>query len=199
MSGTKKRKRRNRTDEILNEATRLLSIYGFQGMTLAKVAESVGLTEPGLLHYFPSKVHLLQGVLEHRQKAIQQQYAEMIESDRRDVAELFANTEAYWTQDRENPELLQLFAVLAAESIRHDHPSHNFFVEQYRRGREIYRQQILSFTEQTLRPDVDPEQVATLIMAMMDGLRVQWLLDPERVDLSATFGLFSKIMVAYLK
>ena len=39
---------------------------------------------------------------------------------------------------------------------------------------------------------------ATLIMAVMDGLQIQWLLDPEKVDMTKTFQLFSKIVVDYL-
>ena len=62
----KKRERRDRKEEILKEATKRFSTYGFRGTSLASIADAVGLTEPGLLHYFPSKVKLLQGVLAHR-------------------------------------------------------------------------------------------------------------------------------------
>jgi hypothetical protein len=34
---------------------------------------------------------------------------------------------------------------------------------------------------------------------MMDGLQIQWLLDPENVDLQASFDLFSKMVISYLK
>jgi hypothetical protein len=36
-------------------------------------------------------------------------------------------------------------------------------------------------------------------MAMMDGLQIQWLLDPENVDLQASFDLFAKMVTSYLK
>lgn len=41
-----------------------------------------------------------------------------------------------------------------------------------------------------LRKDIHPEMLATLILAMMDGLQIQWLLNPEAVHLSEDFNHF---------
>ena len=194
-----KRVRRNRREEIIKAATSLLAEYGFQGMTLAMVAEKVGLTEPGVLHYFPNKVALLEGVLEYRDEIDVQKYAEVINSEKVNVAELFSLLKNVVHENEKIPELLQMFTMLVAESLRNDHPSHDFFVDRYRRGHEIYRKEFNELLKTPIRSDVDPEELATLIMAMMDGLQIQWLLDPERVNLQASFDLFAKIMVHYLE
>jgi len=195
----KKRVRRDRTEEILIEATKLFSEYGFKGTTLSMVAEAVGLTEAGVLHYFPSKVHLLQGVLQYRDQKYIEKYAVLIESEKKDIAELFETLNGVFAEDEELLELIQLFIVLVGESIRSKHPSHDFFVERYQRGREIYVQQLSTFSQTKIPSDVDLNELATLIMAVVDGLQIQWLLDPEKVDLNATFKLFSKIVVGYFK
>jgi len=172
---TKKRVRRDRTEEILEAATKLLAKYGFQGSTLARVAEDVGLTEPGVLHYFPSKVDLLQGVLEYHERKEVETYSALIAEP-----------------------LIQLFTVLVSESIRSDHPSHDYFVDRYRQGREMYIFEFLKLHDANIRPDVDINELVILIMAVMDGLQIQWLLDPEKVDMGQTFKLFSKIVIDYL-
>lgn len=192
----KKRVRKNRTEEILTEATKLFGQYGFQGTTLAMVAEAVGLTEPGVLHYFPSKVHLLQGVLEYRDEKDFEKYAVLIDQKKENITELFKILEDFWGGDEKIPALIQLFIVLVGESISREHPSHNFFVERYRREREIFIQQ---FQKVNIRPNVNLDELASLITAVMDGLHIQWLLDPETVNLAATFKLFSKILVGYLE
>lgn len=193
-----RRVRRNRTEEILETATQMFAEYGFQGATLTKVAESVGLTEAGVLHYFPSKVHLLQGVLEyHEQKEIEK-FSNNIESEKKNVAELFELLEEVIADGEKTPGLIQLFTVLVSESIRNDHPSHDYFVDRYRRGREMYVDQFFKLSKIKIRSDVDPNELAMLIMAVMDGLQIQWLLDPRKVDMVATFKLFSKIVVEYL-
>jgi AcrR family transcriptional regulator len=196
---TKKRVRRDRTNEILEAATKLLAKYGFQGATLARVAEEVGLTEPGVLHYFPSKVHLLQGVLEYHEQKELENYGEMLTQERKNPAELFGLIEGLVEENEKVPALIQLFTVLVSESIRSDHPSHDYFVERYRQAREMYIAEFLKLSEFDLRPDADLNELVVLIMAVMDGLQIQWLLDPEKVDMPATFKFFSKMLVAYLE
>lgn len=195
---TVKRVRRDRTEEILAAATKLLSQYGFQGMTLALVAEEVGLTEPGVLHYFPSKVHLLQDVLEYHEQKDIEKYSEVIDTAQKNPAELFKLLENLVAENEKIPGLIQLFTVLVSESIRSDHPTHGYFVERYRRGREMYVAQFFKSLQTKIRPDVDLNELAVLIMAVMDGLQIQWLLDRKKVDMAKTFKLFSKIVVDYL-
>ncbi|MCA9976777.1 MAG: TetR/AcrR family transcriptional regulator [Chloroflexota bacterium] len=195
----KKRVRRDRKEDILREAIKLFGEHGSQGATLAMIAEAVDLTEPGVLHYFPRKVHLLQGVLEYRDQKDVEKYALLMASEKKDVAEFFEILTGVYAEDEKSPELIQLFIVLVGESIHSEHPSHDFFVERYRRVREVYVQQLSALSEAKIRPDVDLNELATLIMAVIDGLQIQWLLDPEKVNLSATFNLFSKIIVGYLQ
>ena len=198
-SVTPKRVRRDRTEEILEAATKLLAEYGFQGTTLALVAESVGLTEPGVLHYFPSKVHLLQAVLEYHEKKDLEMYMEPVEAGQKSPKEFFQFLETLVAENEKIPGLIQLFTVLVSESIRSDHPSHDYFVDRYRRGREMYATKFFKALKTPYPPDADINQLATLIMAVMDGLQIQWLLDPASVNMSETFTLFSNIIVEYLE
>jgi len=192
----RKRVRRNRSTEILEATTTLFAEKGFQGTSLAMVAEAVGLTEPGVLHYFPSKVHLLQGVLEYRDAKYFEQYKELIDREIEDVSEIFGQLQGFWTEQAKEPALIQLFLVLVGESISEGHPSHDFFVDRYRRGREIYVQQ---FLKSQISADVNFEELTNVIMAVTDGLYIQWLLDPDAVDLAATFKMFSRIVLTYLE
>jgi AcrR family transcriptional regulator len=196
---TPKRVRRDRTEEILEAATKLLAEYGFQGTTLALVAEAVGLTEPGVLHYFPSKVHLLQAVLDYHEKKDLETYVKSGQVEQKSATEVFQLLETLVAENEKIPGLIQLFTVLVSESIRSDHPSHNYFVERYRCGREMYVAQLLKTLQTPLSPDIDLNELAVLIMAVMDGLQIQWLLDPQKVDMAKTFKLFSKMIADYLE
>lgn len=194
-----KRVRRDRTEEILETATQLFGEHGFQGATLSLIAESVGLTEAGVLHYFPSKVHLLQGVLAYHEQKDIDRYLGMIETKKNNVSEIFRLLEDLNAQNEKIPGLIQLFTVLVGESVRSEHPSHEYFVDRYRRGRKMYVNQFFKLIKTEIRPDVDLDELASLIMAVMDGLQIQWLLDPKKVNMAATFELFSKIVVEYLE
>jgi hypothetical protein len=49
------------------------------------------------------------------------------------------------------------------------------------------------------RADIDPDQVARQIIAVMDGLQTQWLLDPDRIDLSADFEAYATALIRHLR
>jgi AcrR family transcriptional regulator len=51
-------------DRILAAATEMLADRGYDGTSLQKIADQVGLKKPSLLHHFPSKDALRQAVLE---------------------------------------------------------------------------------------------------------------------------------------
>jgi len=194
-----KRVRRNRKEEILEQAAVLIAEHGFQGTTLSQLSEALGLTEPGILHYFPSKIHLLQGVLEYHEQKDADKYLGLLQTEKKNVPELFDLLDDLVAKNEKIPGLIQLFTVLVGESVRSNHPSHDYFVDRYQRVREGYVNQFFALIKTQIRPDVNLEELATLIMAIMDGLQIQWLLDPKKVDMVAAFKLFSKIVVDYLE
>lgn len=192
-----KKVRRDRREEILNEATKLFGEGGFRGTSLASVAKAVDLTEPGLLHYFPSKVHLLQGVLEYRDKQDEKKYRDLLESDQGSIFESLGSLVA---ENERIPVLIRLFTVLVGESIRPDHPSHDYFLNRYTEIRNIFSNQISEkFDTAQLDSSADVDKLAALYIAVMDGLQIQWLLDPESMSMSDSFNLFNKIIFDYLE
>lgn len=192
-----KKSRRDRREEILKEATKLFGEGGFRGTSIASIAKAVGLTEPGLLHYFPSKVHLLQGVLEYRDKQDEKKYRALLESDH---GSFFESLESLVAENEKKPVLVRLFTVLVGESIRADHPSHDYFLSRYTEIRNIFSNQIAKIFDGTqLESNADVDKLAALYIAVMDGLQIQWLLDPESTNMSESFNLFNKIIYDYLE
>nr|WP_281360597.1 TetR family transcriptional regulator C-terminal domain-containing protein [Psychromicrobium silvestre] len=77
------------------------------------------------------------------------------------------------------PSLVQLYSRLSAEAAAPDHPAHQFFKERYRSTRaEAVGAIQESIQAGELRPDTDPEAIAELFTAVMDGLQLQWLYQP---------------------
>jgi len=191
-----KRVRRDRREEILQAASELFSIHGFRGTSLSSIAEAVDLTEPGLLHYFPSKVRLLQEVLAYRDEQDEEKYSNLVKPGNTSIQGFFRLMDDLVVQNEGIPDLVRLFTILVSESIRSDHPSHVFFVDRYNRVRETFVDLFSAFDEPEV--DIDFDELATLVIAVMDGLQIQWLLDPENVSMSQTFILFTEIIVGYL-
>jgi AcrR family transcriptional regulator len=199
VNPSKKRERRDRTEEILQTATRLFSEKGYRGTSLASIAKEVGLTEPGLLHYFPTKVKLLQGVLDYREQEDEKKYLKLVKPEEPDFTAMLDVLQQLVADNQQKPAIIRLFTVLVAESIRPDHPSHDHFVERYNLGRQVYTQIVRKLQhEGQIRADADPGQIGVLFMAIMDGLQIQWLLDQDSVDMNESFKLFVEIISNYL-
>jgi AcrR family transcriptional regulator len=171
---------RSQRERVLRAAMEIFSTQGYRGASLDAVAESVGMTRQGLLHYFPSKVDLLLGVLDLRQRDNAALVQEKIKGSHGLADTLLALTR----HNQAEPELIRLFTVLAAESVDVDHPGHDRFVERYRRVRVNLAE--LVATEQSegrMDETIAPSSLAILLMAVMDGLQLQHVLDPGSVDM----------------
>jgi len=179
-------------EKIILAATKFFAQNGFRATKLSEIAQAVEMSEPGLLHHFPSKNHLLIGVLEERDRLDQQRYVGVADGEDLPVVtslrELVTHNEAV-------PGLVQLFTVLVAESITADHPGHDFFRKRYQNLREIGIELISKSQEKgEIRNDISAEDLIVMIFAMMDGLQIQWLLEPEKISMTKEFNLFLQFL-----
>lgn len=175
---------------ILRAATQLFARNGYRDASLASVADAVGLTPPGLLHHFPSKPDLLEVLLREREQRDKAVVADALARYPGDVVRLLEALVAHNEAERDDT---WLHTVLSAEATSPDHPAHDFFAARYTRVRTALGRTI---TEQSAASPLDKDEVAalaTLCMAVMDGLQVQWLLDPK-TDMNANFKVFGKLL-----
>jgi AcrR family transcriptional regulator len=177
---------------IIQEANRLFAESGYYGTHMNDIAKASNLTLPGLLHHFANKEELLISVLENRDRTDQQYYESLFKNS--SGMNPFDALSALVEKNQANPELVQMFTLLSAESITPGHPGHEFFVNRYRFFRQVYLSMLKEAQAQgKINPNIDAEQIGTLVMAILDGLQLQWLLDPEEVDMASVFKIFTRI------
>src|SRR5699024_609853 len=88
--------------------------------------------------------------------------------------------------NQEHRELTALFCVLSSEATDPKHPAHDFFVERYRTQRAAGVAYYQSLVDAGDVSGKTPAGIfAMQLMAMSDGLQLQWLLDPDHVDMRA--------------
>lgn len=179
-------------EKIIQSAIESFAQNGFRGAKMADIAKAANLSGPGLLHHFPSKTHLLMEVLKERDRLDSERMRAALQKSGKHF--LDAGIELV-EHNQTVPGLVQLFNLLVAESISPDHPAHEFFIERYQRGREHWVQAITQAQQAgEVRSDISPATLAALIFAMMDGLQVQWLLDPENIDMARLFRVLVNIL-----
>jgi AcrR family transcriptional regulator len=195
-SQTSRRTQAERThtsrEKIIQSATEAFAQKGFRGATVADIAKAANLTVPGLLHHFPSKIHILMEVLKERDRVDSERMRATLQKN--DHRFLDAGIELV-EHNQTVPGLVQLFNLLVAESIAPDHPAHEYFIERYQRGR-AYWIEVITQAQQAgeVRSDISPETLAVLIFAMMDGLQVQWLLESEKINMSESFRVMMDML-----
>jgi len=179
---------------ILAASVPLFAERGYRGTSLAMIAETVGMTQPGLLHHFRSKQELLMALLDQRYHADGRVLTERAETGLGFFDVLLSIVE----HNRTTPDLTKMFAVLAAEALAVDHPAHGYFVERYRKVRNRCARALRAGQAVgQIRDDIDIALVAPIVVAVMDGLQAQWLLD-EDVDMVGCFELFCNLVGSQL-
>lgn len=167
-----------RRQQILDAAVELFAAKGYRSTGVAALAERVGMTAPGMLYYFGSKEGLLRETVAERDRANAPHAG--------DVGDL-ASLRDIGKHNVETATLVRLYVVLGAESLDPDDPLHDFFVERYETARALTRAVLdRELADGRIRADADIDQIAVEIIAVIMGLEVQWLADPERVDLETS-------------
>ena len=181
----KTQKGRERRELILDAAAEAFAIHGYRNVSLATIAPAVGVTAQGAMHYFPTKTHLLLGVLERRKERDTVHFRALREELGLTLPDLLVEVMRHNVEDE--PGLATLDAVIAAESVDPEHPTHGWYAA--RNGR--LREQLAAAVEMSqaaggeMRADLDATAVSAHIIAMLDGLILQWALAPGTLDVVA--------------
>lgn len=185
---TQAERTRQRKEQVIHEAMRFFGQYGFHGARLSDIARAAGVTEPGLLHHFPTKEHLLMEVLAERDRLDRERIGLAAHSD---VENPLHSLQELVEHNESVPGLVQLFTVLVAESIDEQHPGHQFFKQRYQDIRDQTMDVLRNAqTRGEIRNDIPAEDLVSILFAMMDGLQIQWLYEPEKIHMTHLFDQF---------
>ncbi|REE97842.1 TetR/AcrR family transcriptional regulator [Thermomonospora umbrina] len=174
---------------ILDSAAELFSRSGFAAVSLRDIAAHAELTHAGVLHHFPGKESLLIEVLGRRDRID----AKLLFGTNADAPpeELLEALIGIVARNMGTPGLVALYVKISGEATAPDHPAHAYFVDRYRVLRERLAEIVSALSAQADPPlDHDPVAVAQQLLALMDGLQTQWLLEPDAVDMRASVVTF---------
>jgi AcrR family transcriptional regulator len=137
-----------------------------------------------VLHHFSSKEALLAAVLAEKDATTVSHFegvtgVHILDALSRVVAE-----------NLQQPGLIRLFTTLSAEAINEQHPAHGYFQLRYAAARDLLAGALREGQSAgDVAPEVDTEVAAAVLLAVMDGLQIQWLLN-EDFDMLAGFDAF---------
>jgi TetR/AcrR family fatty acid metabolism transcriptional regulator len=169
-----------RRREILTAAEKVFAAKGYAAATVDEVAAAAGVSKGTMYNYFENKRDLFHQV-----------FSEMIAGEESDVAELIARPLsgqeklrkilALWVNRLERYKgigrlVLEFWATAAREEQGGELAS--WFNQMYTRWRNRIAGVIAQgIDEEEFRKDLDPTVAAALILAILDGIEVQTILD----------------------
>jgi AcrR family transcriptional regulator len=172
-----------RREQIIDEAIRVVGERGYYGVTIQDLAQRCGLSNAGLLYHFGTKEQLLLEMLEtfeRREAAAIQPLAALADGEATEASAraLLDLMHTMVVRAATHPEIGRLYMVLQSETLDPSHPGHASF-----RAREA---SVLSFFRKLAAPYVsDPHSTARQLLALMDGLSLQWVREGQAFDLAA--------------
>jgi AcrR family transcriptional regulator len=158
-------------EAVVRAATKLFAVHGYRGASLDMIAAQLGVTRQAVLYYFPTKVKLLIAVLELRDREDTARFTALAEEHHWSLGDALA---AVVRHNLQHPELARLYTVLAAEAVEPGHPAHDWFVARYSR----LRGQLTAALADAPDSALGPEALAIALVALLDGLQLQTLLEP---------------------
>lgn len=147
------------------------------------------MTVPGLLHHFPSKVDLLFATLAEWERI---QTAAL---DAAVVDTAYESGRAILERNLEVPGMMRLRVTLTAEATSEDHPAYARMIERYERTEKFYIESIKNDVQVgVLSASLDITHAARALIALLDGLQSQHLLNPQ-LDLLATYEFAARALL----
>ena len=184
-----------RKREIVAAASRLIGEKGYYGTSLKDIADAIGMSQPGLLHYIGNKERLLSLLVtdNYDQEGTPEDFSKsgLPGSDPEGM-----NFPAYLRflvrYNAQRRSMLQLYMVLESEGFSPEHPLHDYFEERPNLVWEHYSQ---------YRWNIPPEvggwgnmrQTVRMCLEAMDGIQLRWMRKPP-VDLYDEWLSFERII-----
>jgi len=167
-----------RRQELVLAAYREIAERGFEGLRTREVADSVGINIATLHYYFPTKESLIRAVLDHAMNRFRSTLAphgspaDQLRNYLRSVRTLLM----------EEPELGAVMAELALRSVR-DASIGSIMNQMYDTWHVTLRGLLRrAVREGGLRPELDSDAVAALIIATLTSMTLPVMTDPSRGD-----------------
>ncbi|MFC4563392.1 TetR/AcrR family transcriptional regulator [Nocardiopsis mangrovi] len=183
------RKSAERREQILQAAYEAVDEHG-ERASLHDIADRVGVTQPALTYYFPTRDALLLAVLDRRD-VMGRAFAGGA-GDRRTMIDAVVASTRLTT---EHPGLAKLYITLSAAATDPESPAHGYFADRYRDlASEITQSVEDGQRTGVFRSDEPAEHLARMVLAVLEGLQIQWMHDPS-VDMAAVAETLTRMLV----
>lgn len=173
-----------RRAQIVRAALESFAQHGYERASLRDIAARANITHAAVLRHFADKDELLLAALAQRQADEENLASRILESGMTRESVL----SEVLRDEFDDPSYQRNWMALAIAATEPTHPAHEFFTGRRERLRTRFTASPLPTSRDSAHLSADEK--VTLVLALIDGLRIQSLLDPSR----ETLGLLEVFM-----
>lgn len=180
MSVVKTRKpAAERKAQIVDEAMRLAAELGPDRMTTQKLADAVGITQAAIFRHFPNKSEIWQAVADRICSVLP---AKILESDAPPLDRVRAIVQRQFEFIVKTPSIP---AILYSRELHAENEAlRKQFSAMLTRRQQLFAGLFKAASEAgDIRPDLDPEDAALLVLAFIQGIAMRWSMEERGFDL----------------
>jgi AcrR family transcriptional regulator len=181
-------------DRMFHAAMQLISQQGANRATLKEICETAGYSRGLATYRFGSKDNFLQELLKHFNRSWVNQLASYTE-DQQGLEALMAAIDALEDFLVEHQRYMRGVYTIWCEFIGGDNAIRRQLARNHLRYRaDVERWMREGIEQDSVRGDLDVENLAFLYLTFVSGTIYQWLVAPEAVKLKAAFEYFRGIV-----
>ena len=177
-----------RRAQIVEAALASFAEHGYERASLRDIASRAGMTHAALLRHFAGKEELLPAALAQRERHEEDLAARIMTANI--PGEKILST--VLADEFSHSDFQRNWLALTVAATNPEHPAHDFFLGRRERMRSRFTDGPLPTSDSEL---LTADEKVTLVLAMVDGLRIQALLDPSR-DALGLLTTFMKLVAA---
>ncbi len=181
------------TKRLLQAAAELIGKVGYERATLAEIGKKAGYSHGLVTRRFGSKESLLYALLD--QMVVKWAANEMMTevSGHSGGESVVAIVDAIRASLNRSPREVRALYALMFEALK-PIPTLNHTIASLHAGLrgEVEKHLARGIEDGSVRPDVDPQMMAGLVVAALRGCTYQWLLDSKNFDLDASLEALSE-------
>lgn len=169
--------------EIIEAATKLIGDKGIQNVTTKHLAKEMGFSEPALYRHFKGKTDILVSVLEYFRAQMYSGLNSLLPNEKTGLEKVHELIKYHFKLFANNPAIIMV--IFAETSFQYDKKLSDTVNKLVNQKRQLVIKILKGGIEdRSVRADVDPEQVTSIILGSMRFTVLQWRLSDFDFDLN---------------
>lgn len=187
-------------NQIISAAVRVFARKGFSESTISEIAAAAGIGKGTVYEYFENKDEIIHDAFRFFLSSQEFDLEEIL------LSKVLAKEKLLRVLDLflelagvESRELIELMFIFWSEGIKSKDGKGMLTDEMnryYHSYREIFTDILLEgMSDGSFRKNINPGNVASIIIGALDGILFQWVLDKQNVDFAESLGSFKAIIL----